>query len=213
MRKAVSVDGGSLLAQRSLYLWAFEFPTVTHQSLDSTTRSMRADINFFLIASLTISTRAISVTIDCATGPQCSRASKVLRSCDGNGVTSAQLNQCVCTFDASWDNDIIDCVMCWTYPSATAYELTAALQYQTRISCGTPPNSSSNITSCTSMCRSVWQVGNSCGGYSSAEACTCKYRYIWVRISRTAPRASNSRATRCWPILSVSGKASAARPR
>lgn len=58
--------------------------------------------------------------------------------------------------------------------------LPIAIQGSMFISCGPPIASSVELFPCTLQCRTIWEIGNTCGGYGEdVKECICKYHYSW----------------------------------
>jgi len=120
----------------------------------------------------------------CPAGGACTLPSQAMLKCGpNNGLNLTVMQPCICTEDPTWDQDILDCVQCWIEPIANGgsdYELGVAIQESMFISCGPPIASSVELFPCSLQCRTIWEVGNTCGGYGKdVKECICKYHYSW----------------------------------
>lgn len=149
---------------------------------------MKALIIALLFLSLFRTTSSQEIQYDFSSRGSCSKPyNAAVKACNlptSSIFPSVQETQCVCSQDPTWDKDILDCVMAWVNPALSnggnAGELSTAIWYELRISCGPRPASTANLTSTDLACRSIYQTVETCGGDGQAlESCICGYKYMW----------------------------------
>ncbi|PVH83166.1 hypothetical protein DL98DRAFT_569996 [Cadophora sp. DSE1049] len=120
----------------------------------------------------------------CSAGGACSAPSQAMLKCGPNNSRNLTvMSPCICAEDPTWDKDILDWIQCWVEPISNGgndYELGVDVQESMFISCGPPIDSSVELFPCILQCRTIWQIGNTCGGYGEdVKECICTYHYSW----------------------------------